>query len=191
MLEELRYGYWTYTVVTLVGMTVAFMAVTRWGKVADRFGNWVVLRWTMLGTSLLPFLWPISRNPVWLFSVFLVAGFLWGGLNLCMVNFIYDAATPAKRTRCLAYFNVINGCGVSLGALTGGWLLTWLPPLYGSFFILLFYISGFLRLVTALLFPRVVQEVRQVRQAGLREVMYDLVGQRVVHVPGFFSSKPE
>ena len=191
MLEELGYGYFTYSVIVLTGSVMAFLTVTRWGRVADRFGNWVVLRWTMLGVSLLPVLWTWSSHPLWLFVLHLLGGFLWGGLNLCMVNFVYDAATPAKRARCLAYFNVINGCSVSLGALTGGWLVAWLPPLNGSVFISLFCCSAVLRLGMALLFPRVVQEVRQVRQVGLREVAYDLVGQRVIHVLGFLSVKPE
>jgi hypothetical protein len=32
------------------------------------------------------------------------------------VNFVYDASNPDVRTRDLPYFNVINGCCVSLGA---------------------------------------------------------------------------
>ncbi len=48
-----------------------------------------------------------------------------------------------------------------------------------------------LRIVAALSFRRLVQEVRPVRQVGLREVMCDLVIQRVVHVLGFLSVRPE
>lgn len=191
MLQELRFGYFTYAVVVLTGSAAAFLSATRWGAAGDRFGNMLVARWTMLAISILPFLWPLSPAPLWLLLMFLIGGSLWGGLDLAMVNFVYDAAIPEKRTRCLAYFNVINGCGVSLGAMAGGWLIGWLPPLYASSIISLFYCSAVLRSIAAVVFVRAVREVRPVRQVGLREVVYDLVGQRVIHVLGFHSVIPE
>ena len=191
LLKELHYGYLVYTVVTLAGSAVAFLTVRRWGKVADRFGNWIVLRWTMLGATVLPLLWPCSRHPAWQLGVNCLGGFVWGGLNLAMVNFVYDAASPSQRTRFLGYFNVVNGLGVSLGALAGGWLLGRLPTVRGSAFAALFYMSGICRLAAALAFPRVVREVRSVGQAGLRSVIYDLVGERVVNILGSLAPKPE
>jgi len=184
MLKELHYNYFTYTIISLSLSFVAALVVPAWGKVGDRFGNQVVLRWTMVGVSILPFLWPISRNPAWLAMVFMVAGFFWVGLNLCTVNFVYDAAAPFTRDRYLAYFNVINGCSMSLGALTGGWLLGKIPPTKGSVFITLFYCSGLLRFGSALVFRRLVREVRPVRQVGLREVLYELAGERIVQLFG-------
>ncbi|HEX9780424.1 MAG TPA: MFS transporter [bacterium] len=191
LLEELHVGYFTYTLVVMAGSVTGFLASLRWGRLADRFGNWVVLRWTTLLVSVLPLLWPLSPDPAWLFVANVLGGFLWGGLNLCMVNFVYDAATASKRTRCLAYFNVINGCGVSVGALTGGWLLGALPALGGSAFVSLFCVSGVLRAAAALVFPRVVHEVRPVHRAALQQVIYDLVGQRAVHVLGFIGLPAE
>ncbi len=191
MLQELRFGYFTYAVVVLTGSTATFLSATRWGAVGDRFGNMLVARWTMLAISILPLLWPLSQGPLWLLLMFLIGGSLWGGLDLAMVNFVYDAASPGKRTRCIAYFNVINGCGVSLGAMAGGLLIGWLPPLYSSSIVSVFYCSAVLRSIAAVVFIRAVREVRPVRQVGLREVMYDLVGQRVIHVLGFLSVIPE
>ena len=191
MLQELQLDYFTYAVVVLTGSTATFLSATRWGTVGDRFGNMLVARWTMLAISILPLLWPLSQAPLWLLLMFLIGGSLWGGLDLAMVNFVYDAAIPEKRTRCLAYFNVINGCGVSLGAMAGGLLIGWLPPLYSSSIVSVFYCSAVLRFMAAVVFIRAVREVRPVRQVGLREVMYDLVGQRVIHVLGFLSVIPE
>lgn len=80
---------------------------------------------------------------------------------------------------------------MSLGALAGGWALGALPAWGGSAFATLFYASTVLRALAALAFRRLVREVRPVRQFGLREVVLDLVGQRLVGVLGFFSVKPE
>ena len=47
-------------------------------------------------------------------------GFLWAGLNLPAVNFVYDAVSRSTRARFLAYFNVINSCCISAGAFISG-----------------------------------------------------------------------
>ena len=184
LLEQLHLGYLPYTIIVEAGAAAAFLTASRWGYVGDRSGNWVVLRWTMLGVSISPLLWGLSDSAVWMLAAYTVGGVLWGGFNLAVVNFVYDAVTPSKRARCLAYFNVINGCGVSLGAMTGGWLLERLPPLAGNPFLTLFWVSAGLRLLAALTFARSVREVRMVRPTGLRQVVFDLVGQRLVNVLG-------
>lgn len=180
MLRELGYGYLTYTVVILGGSVMSFLTATRWGHAADARGNWIVLKWTTLGVSVLPLLWSLSPNPAWLFATNLLAGFLWGGANLAMTNFVYEVATPAKRARCLAYFNVMNGCGVSFGALAGGWLLVWLG---GRSFLTLFCCSAALRLVAAIGFRATVREVRATDPVGLGGLVRDLVGWRSFAIP--------
>ncbi len=191
VLKELHFGYLAYTITVESGAAAAFLMASRWGWVADRSGNWVILRLTMLGVSVVPVLWGVSATPAWMITVYTLSGLLWGGFNLAVVNFVYDVATPAKRARCLAYFNVINGCGVSLGAITGGWLLGWLPPIGDSAFLSLFWVSATLRLVVALVFPRAVREVRAVHPIGLRQVIYDLVGHRLVAVLGWLPPSRE
>jgi MFS family permease len=182
LLQELHFGYLAYTTVVLAGSVVAFVTSPWWGRVGDRFGNHAVLRWAVVGVSVLPALWPVCSHPAWLAAMNVCGAFLWGGLNLSAANFVYDAVTPAKRHTCLAYFNVVNGLGVSLGALLGGWGIRELPPLSGSSLVTLFYVSTALRIVAALAFRRFVREVRAVRPAGLRELVLDLFGQRLVQV---------
>jgi hypothetical protein len=191
MLRELHYGYLVYTGVVLAGSVTGFVASPWWGRVGDARGNHAVLRWTVVGVTVLPALWTLSGHPAWMATLNLTGAFLWSGLNLSASNFLYDAVTPAKRHTCLAYFNVVNGLGVSLGALTGGWALDALPALGGSAFFSVFCASAVLRGLAALAFHRFVREVRPVRQVGLREVVLDLVGQRLVGVLGFFSVRPE
>jgi MFS family permease len=115
--------------------------------------------------------------------LFLIGGFLWGGLNLCAVNFVFDAAPPAQRTRALGYFNVVNGIGIAAGTWAGGLLIDWLPGIAGAhLWTVLFFVSAALRFAAAWLFPFFVREVRAIEPVGLRRVTYDLVGYRVVQV---------
>ena len=186
MLEDLHYEYMTYSIVVLAGNLLGNLMIPRWGHIGDRHGNRVAMKWTFLGVALLPFLWAVSGHPGWLLFLFLLGGFLWGGLNLCSVNFVYDAATPAQRTRYLAYFNVVNGIGISAGTFAGGVLLEQLPALAGAkVWIVLFLLSGIGRLSVALIFPHLVSEVRSIQPVGLRRMTYDLVGTRGTRVIQF------
>ena len=72
--------------------------------------------------------------------------------------------SPPKRHTCLAYFNVINGTCVALGAFAGGWAIGVLPPIGGSVFTTIFVASTVLRFVPAIAFRRLVREVRPTEQ---------------------------
>jgi MFS family permease len=187
LLEELHYDYLTYTSVVLAGSLTGMVIGPWWGRLGDTLGNQVVLRRTMLGISILPALWPLLPNPLWLMGLNAAGAFLWAGFNVSSVNFIYDAAGARERHTSIAYFNVLNGLGISAGALVGGLLMQILPRLGGSRFAAVFVLSASLRFVVAFAFRRFVREVRPVHQVGLHEVVYDLVGQRVVQVIGLLT----
>jgi|RhiMethySRZTD1v2_1073278.scaffolds.fasta_scaffold03933_16 MFS family permease len=160
MLQELHYGYLVYTSIHLAASITGFLTSAGWGRLGDRLGSYAVLRSTILGVSILPFLWTLSGHPAWIAFLSMAGAFLWGGLNLAATSFLYDAVTPAKRHTCLAYHSVINGSCVALGALAGGWAIGSLPPLGGSVFATIFVASTVLRFVPAIAFQRLVREVR-------------------------------
>jgi MFS family permease len=182
LIRELQYGYLLYTTIVLAGSVGGSLASAWWGRVGDRVGNLAVLRWTFVGVAVVPALWPISSDPRWMTAVNVGGALLWSGLNLCAANFLYDAVSAPKRHTCLAYFNVIHGLGVSAGAFVGGWALDVLPAVGVNAFVALFYASALLRLAAALAFRRAVREVRHVGRLGFRDVVLDLVGQRLVQV---------
>jgi MFS family permease len=190
MLQQLHYSYLTYTAVVLAGSVTGSLASRGWGRIGDRAGNHFVVRWTLIGVAVLPALWALAGHPLWMGALNVLGAFLWGGLNLAATNFLYDAVSPPKRHTCLAYFNVLNGLGISLGAFTGGLMVQFLPS-SGHAFVTVFLLSTSFRLLAAAVFHGLVREVRSVRQVGAREVFYDLVGQRMVGVIGFFGVRPE
>ena len=90
-------------------------------------------------------------------------GIAWSGMNLATTNFIFDSVSPKKRSLCFAYFSVIAGIGVSIGAGLGGYLSR-LPLNLGiNIFLFLFLISGLLRLITIFALSKRVKEIRQVK----------------------------
>lgn len=180
MLRDLKFDYLTYTIiVTTVTITHIFI-IDRWGRHADKTGNIKVIRFTSFFIASLPLWWIINQNPWYLIFAQVLSGFAWAGFNLCATNFIYDAVTPAKRVRCIAYFNVFSGMALCLGALLGGYLVNVLPPLFGYKILSLFLISSTLRFCVVILFSRKIKEVRKIEKISSRDLFYSVVGIRPI-----------
>jgi len=176
MLKDLHFSYALYTVITITATLTVYLMTSRWGRHADKVGNLKVIKFTSPLIGLIPLLWIINRHPGYLFFAQIFSGFLWAGFNLCTTNFIYDAVSPGKRTRCISYFNVLNGLALSCGALLGGFLLQRLPPLFGYKILTLFLISSILRIIAGTLMPLTLREVRPVEKAKSNELFFSMIG---------------
>ncbi len=164
MLRELGFSYWTFTLITGMATITSFLTMTYWGRYGDRFGNKKVLTVTSLIIPIIPILWIISSTARYLFFIQLFSGFVWAGFNLSSANFIFDAVPSAKRARCNAYFNLYHGISIFLGASLGGYFTKILPTtnFFFSNILIIFVISGFLRLCFAILFLPKLKEERKV-----------------------------
>lgn len=176
MLRDLKLNYITYTVIVTTVTAVHIFTIGRWGRHADKVGNIKVLRFTSLLISTLPLWWLVSSNPAYLVFTQVAAGFAWAGFNLCAANFIYDAVTPEKRTRCIAYFNVLNGLALSLGAILGGYLVNILPPFMGYRLLTLFILSSILRFLVVSVMSRRIKEVRITEKISSLDLFYSVIG---------------
>ncbi len=178
MLKDLKFNYLTYTVLITTVSIATIFTIGRWGRNADRIGSIKVLRVSSLLIASLPFWWILSQNPVYLVFIQALSGIAWAGFNLCSVNFIYDAVTPAKRTRCIAYFYFFNGLAICLGSFTGGLLANRLPNIFGYRLFSLFFIAGTLRFIIALTLPQRIKEVRPVERISSKDLFFRIVGLR-------------
>lgn len=172
MFRDLHFTYLEFTINIATSVLVQFLALNRWGRISDAFGNRVILVVTGLTIPLFPLLWVFSSNYIYLLIVQAMAGMTWGGFSLGASNYIYDLVPPSKRTMYLAFHNVLTSTAVFSGALIGSYLGThlpsemtlfgehyeWLSALYG-----VFIISASMRLIIAIvLLPRL-KEMRAVR----------------------------
>jgi MFS family permease len=180
MLEDLHFSYLVYTLITISATMTIYLMIKRWGNHADKIGNIKIIKFTSPLIAIIPLLWLINRHPLYLFLVQMFAGFLWAGFNLCASNFIYDAVIPEKRTRCIAYFNTLNGLAICCGALLGGFLLQKLPPLLGHKILMLFLISSLVRLVVGIYGPLRIKEVRPVDKIRSSELFFSVTGIRPI-----------
>ncbi|OGX38364.1 MAG: hypothetical protein A3C36_06215 [Omnitrophica WOR_2 bacterium RIFCSPHIGHO2_02_FULL_52_10] len=176
MLQDLALNYIEFTLINLAAPVVLYTIIERWGHHADLVGNIKVLRVVAPLFGLIPLLWIVNQSTVYLIGVEMLAGFLWAGFNLSSSNFIMDAVTPEKRTRCIAYFHVINGAALALGAFCGGHLIPFLPELRGYKILTLFAISSGLRIVIGCLAPLRLKEVRPVTKISHQELLFSMIG---------------
>ncbi|OGX10702.1 MAG: hypothetical protein A2351_06135 [Omnitrophica bacterium RIFOXYB12_FULL_50_7] len=179
MLRDLHLSYLTYMFIHMGAVIASLVSFPIWGKHADRIGNAKVLKTTSLLIPVIPLFWLLSSNIFYLFMIEVFAGFVWGGFNLCSLNFIYDAVSPGKRVRCLGYFGFINGVATFMGAGLGGYLAERLPMLNGSRILTLFVISAVLRFLSHFLLSHHFHEVRPAAQKmSSVELFFSVVGIR-------------
>jgi len=179
MLRDYHFSYFNYMLVQLGGMTVGMISFPIWGRHADVVGNAKIIKITSLFIPLIPILWLLNRSLIYIIPVEMMSNFAWGGFNLCVTNFIYDAVSPEKRVRALGYFNLLNGLAIFLGAAIGGFLADRLPPLWGLPLYSLLLISGLARLAVVAGFSNQFKEVRKTaRPIRSSELIYSVVGIR-------------
>lgn len=180
-LRDLRLSYLSFAILETVSSLATLIAITYWGRGADRAGNLKMMYLASALIPLVPLLWIVSTNLVYLGFIQAFSGFAWAGFNLCSVNYLYDATTSENRTRYLAYFNSGNGLAAGLGALLGGYLASHMPALMGYQILSLFVISGVLRGVVSLAFLPGIKEVRKVSNVPAAELFHIIMGGRPVN----------
>jgi MFS family permease len=167
MLRDLKLNYLTFTLINSSSTVVYLFFVRYWGRRADRVGNLKILKITGYFMPIIPLLWLVSTNPVYLVCANAFSGIIWSGFDLSCNNFMYDTSNPETRTKQIALFNCIVNMSLSLGALTGGYLAPHLPALLGYQLRTLFTLSGGLRVVAIILLLRTVSEVRHVSHVNI------------------------
>ncbi|KJJ84082.1 major facilitator superfamily protein [Candidatus Omnitrophus magneticus] len=176
MLRDLHFNYLIFTIVTISAPITAHLSITRWGKHADHAGNLKIIRLTAPIVGIVPLWWLVSQNWVFLIFAQIFSGYVWAGFNLSTSNFIYDAVTPEKRTRCIAYFNVLNGIALSFGAILGGISAEHVKSILGYNLLTLFVISSILRLVVGIYMPLLLKEVRPVHHVTYSKLFFSVIG---------------
>ncbi len=174
LLKDLHLDYATWILITISNPLSTLIFMPMWGKFADRFGNLKVLKFTGALISLIPVAYfftmfiPLENKILlipYLFAIEFFSGFIWAGLNLSLVNFIYDAVSRQKLALCIAYYNIFNGFGVFIGATLGGIISSAGFSFFGiSSILFVFLLSALARLIVyAFMIPKI-KEVRNVEK---------------------------
>ncbi|HJX05247.1 MAG TPA: MFS transporter [Candidatus Nanoarchaeia archaeon] len=161
-LTYLKFSYLQFTILSAAEILASLLLLGFWGRMNDNQGSKMVMLITGLLIPLIPLLYIINPNFYFLLIVSLLSGAAWGGFNLAVSNFMFDASTPDNRVKYVAYFNLLHGIAIFLGATTGGLLLKLLGDNVSSIKAL-FIISGLARLGVALFLFPTLREMRIVQ----------------------------
>ena len=177
LLRDLKLSYLTFTIINSSSTVVYLVFIRYWGRRADRAGNLKILRITGYLMPIIPLLWLVSTNPVYLVCANAFSGIIWSGFDLSCNNFMYDVSVPETRTKQIALFNCIVNVSLSLGALMGGYIAPHLPAVLGYQLRTLFTLSAILRAVAVLLILGTVSEVRHVSKIGIFHLLVGRMNQ--------------
>ena len=168
-LEQLKMSFTEIALWSIIASVTAFFTTNWWGRVADHYGNKVVLAiGTTVAGSAMPLSWISASEqhlwPIWFSAVFDAVA--WGAIGPAIFNLALASAPKENRTAFVAMYSFATGAAGFAGGLVSGPLLvlfSGLEPTFWGFtwtgFHSLFLLSGILRL-QAWRFLRPVQETR-------------------------------
>ena len=173
MLRDLSLSYFEFMVLTGTSVFVQFLMLTTWGRIADVYGNRLILMLTSVSLPVVPLLWLVADSFWYLILIQAVSGLNWSGFTLGAGNLLYDLVPSTRRAAYVAFHNVLTAAGVFAGAMLGAWLVAILPAravLLGdstvaSNLLYLFLLSGIMRALIAAALARRVREIRKPRRA--------------------------
>lgn len=181
LLNNLHFNYVEYMAVFFTSQAAQFISFPIWGRHADIVGNARVLKTTSLLLPIIPIYWMFVTDLRILLPLEFAAGFVWGGFNLCSANYIFDAVTPEKRVRCLAYFTLLNGVALFLGATLGGYLADHVPQWFHFQIATLFLFGSAMRFGMHFILSKRFKEVRaSARDVSSRELFFSVAGIRPI-----------
>lgn len=181
MLRDLQFSYLEFTQNAAMVILAQFLTLNAWGRIADIFGNRLILVLTGALIPLLPVLWTVSTEHWYLMVLQACGGLLWAGFSLSAGNFIYDALPANKRVTLMALHNTLANVGIFIGALLGGYLATHLDKTFSlggrafdvfSVFYIIFVLSSLARGMVAIIFLPRIKEVRYVKAVPVRELVF-------------------
>jgi MFS family permease len=172
MLRDLQLSYLEFTVLSGASVFVQFLMLGTWGRIADVYGNRLVLIVTSISLPIVPAVWILSDD-FWALLLFqALSGLSWSGFTLATGNLLYEVVPRTRRAAYVAFHNVGTAAGVFAGAMLGAALVQVLPPATvlldeprsHSNLLYIFVISGALRGLVALFLRGRVRELRKPRR---------------------------
>ena len=153
MVETLGASASTVGALAVLATLAALPGQRLFGVLVDRWGPRRVQVITGLAIPLVPWAWALARSPWQLVPVDMFAGFLWAGFSLASFNFFLTLIPEDRRSRHSALYQIVVTLGLAAGSALGGIIAT----RWGLESV--FVVSGFGRLVAALVFARFVHQL--------------------------------
>lgn len=157
MFNYLGFDYLKFTLISASSALATILSMPVWGKYIDEYGNRKIMALTAFCIPLIPLLWMLSKDFMYLIIVELFSGFVWAGFNLSTFNFVFYSTSSEKRSIAYSYYNILLGVSIFLGTMTGGLLIEKIK-LFNIPIFNVFIISTILRFLSAYFFVSKIKE---------------------------------
>src|SRR6185295_12904930 len=128
MLRDLQLSYLEFMALSGTSVFLQFLMLGTWGRIADVYGNRLVLIVTSIALPIVPAVWILSDD-FWALLLFqALSGLSWSGFTLATGNLLYEVVPRTRRAAYVAFHNVGTAAGVFAGAMLGAALEQVLPP---------------------------------------------------------------
>ncbi len=179
VLKELNFSYAWYMLFMVANTGANFLSLPFWGKLADKYGNITLIKFSSKLIALTPLFWlltPLFLDVkifvlIYIMIIEMFAGFAFAGFLFTTNNFVYDAVSRERMAIVMSYKKIIGSVGIFLGTLLGGIVASFnfkvgiITPI-----LLVFFISFVLRFVIARYFAKDIKEIRK----DVTELKFDL-----------------
>jgi len=158
MLAQIRMNYAEYLLLIATSYTARILVMPLAGAAVQRFDPRRVLWFS--GLSLIPLsaLWIVSDSLPYLFCVQLAAGACWASYEFVTFLLLFETIREDERTSVLTTFNLFNALAMVIGSSIGGTVL-YLLGTDGRTYLIIFGLSGLLRLLTIALLRRAARAI--------------------------------
>lgn len=166
MLKKLGLSYGPYMLLiaaSFVAKLVTFSFLGRFAKGADPYK---LMRYGVLGTAILPVLWTLSPNFIFLVGVNVATGVAWAVYDLGVMLVLFGAIRDEERTSFLSYYNFASALMILLGTTLGGKILTFFGEGSTSYF-MVFGLSAALRFLSVIYFDQVMKDRERTLPVGV------------------------
>jgi MFS family permease len=185
MLVDLQYSYLQFMLNTGAAVIVQVWTLNYWGRISDIFGSHSAILVSSVLVPVLPALWLVSDNFIWLLVVQLLAGFAWAGFSLSTSNALYELIPQSKMATYQALHNVLMAFAVFVGGMIGVLIIESFPVrlAFGTFslqwssvLLWVFLVSGICRAsVAVFMLPRLAKFGRGRKSASGYQLIFRLV----------------
>ena len=157
MLGRLHFSYREYLLLLAASFVAKFLAFPLWGRVAHKLGARRLLWIGGIGIIPMSALWIPSNAVPYLLFVQLLGGVVWAAYDLGVFLLIFENIPKEERTSVLTSYNFANAVAMVGGSVLGGVVLKAMAESEQAYMIL-FGLSGALRIVTLVFLWRVTAE---------------------------------
>ena len=130
LLLDLQFTYLQFSLNSIASIATQFALLNYWGRFSDRFGNHLVMVICSCSIPIIPLLWLVSTDHIYLLFVQVVSGIFWSGFTLSTANYLYDIRP--HQTNFALYAAIQSGTSAFLvfcGGMIGGYLARHAPDI--------------------------------------------------------------